>query len=109
MASPTESVVALTDFSRPADYPREQDSQIEATVIEEQPENRGTEFSLPPVDGGKDAWLVLAGSFIVEALIWGFPFSFGVFQEYYASHKPFSDEQSGIAIIGSSAMVRLVK
>ncbi|KAJ4137255.1 hypothetical protein NW768_002837, partial [Fusarium equiseti] len=26
--------------------------------------------SLPPVDGGKDAWLFLAASFMVEALIW---------------------------------------
>jgi len=27
--------------------------------------------SLPPVDGGKDAWLFLAASFVVEALVWG--------------------------------------
>ena len=35
----------------------------------------------------------------------GFPLSFGVFQEYYSTHAPFSKESSGIAIIGSSAMV----
>lgn len=30
------------------------------------------EFSqLPPVDGGKDAWLFLAACFVVEALVWG--------------------------------------
>jgi hypothetical protein len=29
------------------------------------------QVSLPPVDGGKDAWLFLAASFIVEALVWG--------------------------------------
>lgn len=29
------------------------------------------EFSLPPVDRGKDAWLFLAASFVLEALIWG--------------------------------------
>jgi hypothetical protein len=29
------------------------------------------EFSLPPVDGGKDAWLFLAAAFIVEVLVWG--------------------------------------
>ena len=29
------------------------------------------EFSLPPADGGKDAWLFLAGCFMVEALVWG--------------------------------------
>jgi hypothetical protein len=26
---------------------------------------------LPPVDGGKDAWLFLAACFIIEALVWG--------------------------------------
>ena len=27
--------------------------------------------SLPKADGGKDAWLFLAGSFCIEALVWG--------------------------------------
>lgn len=27
--------------------------------------------SLPPVDGGKDAWLFLAACFMIEALVWG--------------------------------------
>ena len=27
--------------------------------------------SLPPVDGGKGAWLFLAAAFVVEALVWG--------------------------------------
>lgn len=27
--------------------------------------------SLPPVDGGKDAWLFLAGCFTIEMLLWG--------------------------------------
>ena len=29
------------------------------------------EFSLPPVDGGKDAWLFLAACFMIEGLVWG--------------------------------------
>jgi hypothetical protein len=29
------------------------------------------EFSLPPVDGGKDALLFLAAAFMLEALVWG--------------------------------------
>ncbi|KAI0538152.1 major facilitator superfamily domain-containing protein [Xylaria digitata] len=61
------------------------------------------EFSLPPVDGGKDAWLFLAAVFVVDALIWGFPFAFGVFQDYYNSHEPFTG-QPNIAVIGTSAM-----
>jgi len=29
------------------------------------------EFSLSPVDGGRDAWLFLAAAFMVETLVWG--------------------------------------
>lgn len=29
------------------------------------------EANLPPVDGGKRAWLFLAACFVIEALIWG--------------------------------------
>lgn len=29
------------------------------------------ELQLPPVDGGKDAWLFLAAGFVMEALVWG--------------------------------------
>jgi hypothetical protein len=28
-------------------------------------------FSLPPTDGGKDAWLCLFACFMLEAMIWG--------------------------------------
>ncbi|KHO00412.1 MFS monocarboxylate transporter [Metarhizium album ARSEF 1941] len=61
------------------------------------------EFSLPPVDGGKDACFFLAACFFVEALTWGFPFSFGVFQDYYSTHEPFA-ASSQIPIIGTCAM-----
>ncbi|KAI1177169.1 major facilitator superfamily domain-containing protein [Nemania sp. FL0916] len=61
------------------------------------------EFSLPPTDGGKDAWLFLAAVFVVDALVWGFPFAFGVFQNYYNSHAPFAG-QPGIVTIGTSSM-----
>jgi hypothetical protein len=33
------------------------------------------EFSLPRADGGKQAWLFLAGCFFIEALVWGELFS----------------------------------
>ncbi|KAL8870244.1 MAG: hypothetical protein Q9174_003668, partial [Haloplaca sp. 1 TL-2023] len=61
------------------------------------------EFTLPQADRGKDAWLFLAGCFMVEALVWGFPFTFGVFQEYYTTHEPFASAPSGIAAIGTSS------
>ncbi|KAH7087172.1 major facilitator superfamily domain-containing protein [Paraphoma chrysanthemicola] len=61
------------------------------------------EFSLPPVDGGKDAWLFLFSAFVLEILVWGFPFAFGIFQEYYTSNPPFAGSRN-IPIIGTCAM-----
>jgi hypothetical protein len=62
---------------------------------------------LPKPDEGKDAWLFLSAGFMIEALVWGFPSSFGLFQEYYSTHQPF-DSNSNIAVIGTCAMVRLI-
>ena len=58
---------------------------------------------LPPVDGGRGAWMCLLGCWLVEAIIWGFAISFGVFQRYYSSHPLFKHSNS-IATIGSLAM-----
>ena len=44
--------------------PTADDSSVEA------PGGR-QEFSLPPADGGKDAWFFLAAAFLMEGLIWG--------------------------------------
>ncbi|KAE8453211.1 hypothetical protein EG329_011278 [Mollisiaceae sp. DMI_Dod_QoI] len=65
---------------------------------------------VPPADGGKGAWMFLAGCFVFEALVWGFPFSFGVFQSYYTTHPPFSFQSNGIAAIGtcSSGIMYLI-
>ncbi|KAK2050658.1 major facilitator superfamily transporter [Colletotrichum somersetense] len=66
--------------------------------------DQGQEFlSLPPVDGGKRAWLFLAACFAVEMLVWGFPFAFGVFQNHYSTNPPFAG-QPNIAVIGTCAM-----
>ena len=46
----------------------------ERSIEHEQSQNHeahGQEFSLPPADGGRDAWLFLAGCFAIEALVWG--------------------------------------
>ena len=39
--------------------------------------------SLPPVDQGSAAWLHLAGATVIEALVWGLPFSIGVLHVYW--------------------------
>ncbi|KAJ0276343.1 hypothetical protein Brms1b_007088 [Colletotrichum noveboracense] len=58
--------------------------------------------SLPPADKGPLAWKFLFGSFIVEAVLWGFPLSYGVFQDYYTKHPSFQQD-SNIAVIGTVA------
>ncbi|OTB07091.1 hypothetical protein M426DRAFT_318449 [Hypoxylon sp. CI-4A] len=94
-----ESIVHLTPVNRVPESPVQDSSQQDDV----QPEEGRQEFSLPPVDGGKDAWLFLAACFAIEALVWGFPFAFGVFQDYYTTHEPFQGSQN-IAVIGTCAM-----
>lgn len=59
--------------------------------------------ALPPTDTGYRAWLCLGACFLVNSLIWGFAFSWGVLQEYYMSHEPFSSQKSGIPAVGTTA------
>ncbi|KAL0932378.1 MFS monocarboxylate [Colletotrichum truncatum] len=56
--------------------------------------------ALPPTDQGATAWKFLFASFIIEAALWGFPLTFGVFQDYYSSHPQF-EGNSNIAVIGT--------
>ena len=59
--------------------------------------------ALPPGAGGKAAWLFLAACWIVEAFVFGFGFSFGVFQDFYSNHEPFESSGS-IAVIGTTTL-----
>ncbi|KAF6822046.1 MFS monocarboxylate [Colletotrichum musicola] len=56
--------------------------------------------ALPPTDRGAEAYKFLFASFMVEAALWGFPLTFGVFQEYYSSQPQF-EGNSNIAVIGT--------
>ncbi|KAJ5087451.1 hypothetical protein N7456_011067 [Penicillium angulare] len=58
---------------------------------------------LPPIDRGMDAWLFLAACFVMEALVWGFAFSYGVFQAYYSEMDDFKNS-GNIAVVGTCAM-----
>ncbi|KAM0807521.1 putative Major facilitator superfamily domain-containing protein, partial [Seiridium cardinale] len=77
-----------------------EDSNVEARATEQ-------EFTLPAADGGQDAWLFLAACWAVEALVWGFGFSFGVFQDYYNTPEPFVGA-SNIAVIVTSILFSLM-
>lgn len=50
------------------------DPDIELYVINprlNQTRTTEPEFSLPPVDGGRDAWFFLFSAFVLEILVWG--------------------------------------
>lgn len=124
----THSATIQPDYIMEASTPRQTsiyDPNIELNAINPHDNEAGaaeTEFSLPPVDTGKDAWLFLFSAFVLEVLVWGifslmpnspiyhstdtplgFPFAYGIFQEYYSSNPPFEGERN-IAIIGTCAM-----
>src|ERR1700761_4277573 len=60
------------------------------------------ELSLPPADRGIQAWLFLLAAFMLEALVWGFAWTFGVFQDYYSDHDLFREDSSSLAIVGTA-------
>ncbi|GAD97227.1 hypothetical protein FG11573.1 [Paecilomyces variotii No. 5] len=76
--------------------PRPQDVEGEPT------NHRRTEQELAPVDGGPAAWRLLCAAFMFEALLWGFPLSFGVFQEYYSKVPEFANNRY-ISVVGTIA------
>jgi hypothetical protein len=50
--------------------------------------------SLPPVDMGRDAWLFLVASTVVEAVVWGLPWSVGVLHHYWVAEMFPNDEST---------------
>lgn len=73
---------------------------------------------LPPIDRGLAAWRLLLVAFVFEALLWGFPLSFGVFQAYYSNLPEFKDNHyisvvgttaSGIAYLGAPLVTPLIR
>ncbi|EAQ84311.1 hypothetical protein CHGG_10715 [Chaetomium globosum CBS 148.51] len=57
----------------------------------------------PPADRGKDAYLFLASCCVLEAVVWGLPFTYGVFNDYYSTHGPF-DGSGNLAIVGTCSL-----
>ncbi|EPE24735.1 MFS general substrate transporter [Glarea lozoyensis ATCC 20868] len=58
--------------------------------------------SLPPTDHGKAAYLVLLGCTVLQAPIWAYSLSFGVFQAYYTTQHPLTGSPSTLATIGTT-------
>ncbi|CAL1714360.1 unnamed protein product [Somion occarium] len=90
-------------------------SDIELTTLEQQrsdislsSEQPGASVNvqeLPPVDEGRKAWIFCLSGLLLETMVWGFGFSYGIFQAYYTSHPPF-DKASHIAVaaVGPTAL-----
>ncbi|KAF7362382.1 MFS general substrate transporter [Mycena venus] len=57
------------------------------------------ESNLPPVDRGNGAWSFLAAAFIVEAVVWGFPNSYGVFLDAYLQDPRFTSQKNAPSLL----------
>ncbi|KAK5709427.1 hypothetical protein LTR17_019778 [Elasticomyces elasticus] len=90
----------------------------QATTINSAIEEDVAGRSLARHDGGLAAWRMLFTAFVFEALLWGFPLSFGVFQDYYSSLPEFRDSRytsvigttaSGISYLAAPIVIPLIK
>ncbi|CAE6337663.1 unnamed protein product [Rhizoctonia solani] len=60
---------------------------------------------LPPVDVGFGAWSFVASAFLLDTIIWGFGFTYGVFQEYFIREKSFGDaSEAALGAVGTVAL-----
>ncbi|EPQ56309.1 MFS general substrate transporter [Gloeophyllum trabeum ATCC 11539] len=64
----------------------------------------GRETELPPVDGGWRAWTFCFAAFWLETMVWGFGYSYGVFQEYYSTHEFQSASNVAISAVGTVSL-----
>ncbi|KAK9774569.1 putative Major facilitator superfamily (MFS) profile domain-containing protein [Seiridium cardinale] len=81
--------------------PHDTEQGTSSSTIAPELQTTGREFTSPPADTGKDAWLFLAACWITEILTFGFGLSFGVFQDFYSTHEPFKDSDL-IAVVGTT-------
>ena len=71
MASGTGSDIALHNINQAFDYDVNDESPIDTQGSPIRVRQHEIHSNLPTVDGGREAWLFLAGSFFIEALVWG--------------------------------------
>ncbi|RDW63423.1 hypothetical protein BP6252_10968 [Coleophoma cylindrospora] len=81
----------LEQFEDHSSFPRREHDTIQPSTP-----------ALPPPDRGASAWWFLIGCFMIEAVVWGFNISFGVFQEHYSNHPQFRGNPN-IPVIGTAA------
>ncbi|EJF56351.1 MFS general substrate transporter [Dichomitus squalens LYAD-421 SS1] len=73
-----------------------------AALRADDPQEGANVQELAPVDRGIQAWTFCGAGFVLEMMVWGFGFSYGIFQEYYTSNPPFNKESPvAIAAVGT--------
>ncbi|KAL9608495.1 MAG: hypothetical protein Q9167_006674 [Letrouitia subvulpina] len=75
-----------------------------AAILEPNPSSSSETVAVFQPYPSKDAWLFFCAAFTVEALVWGLPLSYGVFQQYYGTHGTFNSNRNNIAIVGALAL-----
>ncbi|KAL1409635.1 hypothetical protein Q8F55_003631 [Vanrija albida] len=53
--------------------------------------------ALPPVDGGRDAWLFLLSATLVETTVWGLPYTVGVLHAFWST-KMFPHDEATLTL-----------
>ncbi|KAF5619159.1 monocarboxylate transporter 2 [Fusarium tjaetaba] len=91
--------VSQPAVSEPATRTLPQNPEVDREVFAE---NDHEISQLAPVDGGIAAWRLLGAAFVFETLLWGFPLSFGVFQDYYSRIPAFASSPY-ISVVGTIA------
>ena len=107
MSATTTQEIELPWYESPATtQPVAEDDNVHRptsnSTSEDNAQGEEPEASIPRADGGVAAWRMLWAFFVFEALLWGFPLSFGVFQDYY-SQLPMFKGDSRITIVGTMA------
>lgn len=77
--------------------PRDEDSELLHDHEHLLVDGAGEPFSdkkYPPLDTGLGAWRFLLSIWVIEALVWGFPLVFGIFQSHYSRQPLFQDSKS---------------
>ncbi|KAG8716912.1 hypothetical protein FRC09_015033 [Ceratobasidium sp. 395] len=60
---------------------------------------------LAPMDKGFGAWSFVASAFILDTLVWGFGYTYGVFQEYFIRQRTFGNaSEAAIGSVGTIAL-----
>ncbi|KAJ6163458.1 hypothetical protein N7497_003437 [Penicillium chrysogenum] len=94
---------AMGSYSAANETEKAVQTNLAGTIGDIDSSNTQNDAQLPPIDGGMNAWLFLAACFVMEALVWGFAFTYGVFQAYYGEIPQFKDS-GNIAVVGTCAM-----